>query len=337
MSATRAFTLVDSTLRDGSHAVSHTFTVEQVEAVVAGLDRAGVPVIEVTHGDGLGGSSFNYGFSRTDEFSLIEAAVRTAENARIAVLLLPGIGILDDLRRAADLGASVVRVATHCTEADIAVEHLQVAADLGMRTIGFLMMAHMAEPETLAQQASIMRDAGAEIVYVTDSAGALTMEAVRDRVEAVRSTGVAVGFHGHNNMRLAVGNSIVALEAGATWIDACMRGLGAGAGNTALEALVAVCERSGFDSGVGVLAAADVAEEIVAPLMHREPTVDRAALVLGYAGVYSSFLLHAHRAADRFGVDVSRILLELGRRRMVGGQEDMIIDVASEMAQAGRE
>lgn len=330
----RDFTIVDSTLRDGSHAVSHQFTADQVRRVVAGLDKAQVSVLEVSHGDGLGGSSFNYGFSGTDEFELLDTAVEVATDARVAVLLLPGIGVADDLRRAVDHGAKVVRVATHCTEADVAVEHLQVAGEVGLEPLGFLMMAHMATPEMVVEQAAIMRDAGAKVVYVTDSAGALTMEAVRERVQAVRSVGLEAGFHGHNNLHLAVANSIVALQEGATWIDTCTRGLGAGAGNTATEALVAVCDKLGYETGIDTLALMDVAEEIVAPLMHREQIVDRAGLALGYAGVYSSFLLHANRAAERFDVEVKDILLELGRRGMVGGQEDMIIDVAAEMARS---
>jgi 4-hydroxy 2-oxovalerate aldolase len=334
-----AITLCDSTLRDGSHPMAHRYSAPQVATVAAALDGAGVPVIEVSHGDGLGGSSFNYGFSGTDELELIGAAVEAVENARIAVLLIPGIGVQDDLTAAQERGASVTRIATHCTEADIAIQHIGRARELGLTTAGFLMMAHMSEPAELAEQARIMADAGAQVVYVTDSAGALLPSGAAARVAALRDAlpaEVEVGFHGHQNLALGVGNSLAAIDAGATWIDACTRGLGAGAGNTPTEALVAACAKDGIETGVDVLAIAEVAETTVAPLMPREQILDRDSLVLGYAGVYSSFLLHARRAQERFGVPAEEILLELGRRGTVGGQEDWIIDVAAELA-AGRE
>jgi 4-hydroxy 2-oxovalerate aldolase len=324
--------LVDSTLRDGSHAVAHQFTVGEVTRVAAAVAGAGVRILEVSHGDGLGGSSFNYGFSGTADRSLVEAAARAAGDAEIAVLLLPGIGVADDLRVAKDLGASVARIATHCTEADIAEQHIGLARELGMTTVGFLMMAHMAEPADLLAQAQLMESYGAEVVYCTDSAGALTMDMVRSRVSTLREhLGCAVGVHCHNNLHLAVANTLVAIEEGATWVDGCVRGLGAGAGNMATEGFVAVAERLGIGTGVDLNAIADVAEDVVAPIMHRPQTVDRASLMLGYAGVYSSFLLHAERAAAQFGVPVRDILLELGERKVVGGQEDMIIDVAAEL------
>jgi 4-hydroxy-2-oxovalerate aldolase len=330
-------TICDSTLRDGSHAVRHRFTTDQVVAVAGALDGAGLDVVEVSHGDGLAGSSFNYGFSAVDELELIAAAAGVLEHARLAVLLLPGIGVKEDLERAQSAGASVARIATHATEADISESHIGLSRELGLTTVGFLMMAHMAAPDVLAQQASIMATAGAEVVYVTDSAGALVPDSVRARVSALRETlpaEVAVGFHGHENLSIAVGNSLAAVEAGATWIDGCTCGLGAGAGNAPTEALAAVFHRSGIDIGVDALAMMDVAEEVVRPLMQRPLTVDRACLLLGYAGVYSSFLLHAERAAARFDVSVKEILLEVGRRKAVGGQEDMIIEVASELAGA---
>lgn len=334
-----AITLCDSTLRDGSHPMAHRYTVDQVTRIASALDGAGVPVIELSHGDGLGGSSFNYGFSGTDELELLSAANAAVERARLAVLLLPGIGVQDDLIAAQDRGARVARVATHCTEADIAIQHICRSRELGLTSVGFLMMAHMNSPAGLAEQARIMADAGAEVVYVTDSAGALLPAAAAARVAAIRSAlpaEVEVGFHGHQNLALGVGNSLAAIDAGATWIDACTRGLGAGAGNTPTEALVAACARGGIETGVDVLEIADVAETVVAPLMAREQILDRDALLLGYAGVYSSFLLHARRAQERFGVPAGEILLELGRRGTVGGQEDWIIDVAAELA-AGRE
>jgi len=330
-----AVTICDSTLRDGSHAKRHHITVAEVRAVVGALDRAGLPYIEVSHGDGLGGSSLNYGRSLVDEMTLLEAAVAATSRARIAVLLLPGIGTRHDLRRAHDLGAALVRVATHCTEADIAPQHLRLARDLGMTTIGFLMMAHMAEPGTLARQATVMADAGAEAVYVTDSAGALLPDETAARVAAVRAAlpaDVGVGFHGHMNLSLGLANSLAAVAAGATWIDGATCGMGAGAGNTPTEILAAVFDKAGIATGIDVVAAMDAAEDVVRPILARTPVVDRPALVLGWAGVYSSFLLHAERAAQRFGVPQAEILLEVGRRKAVGGQEDLIIEVAAALA-----
>ncbi|HEY8473278.1 MAG TPA: 4-hydroxy-2-oxovalerate aldolase [Natronosporangium sp.] len=328
-----AFRLTDSTLRDGSHAVAHQYTEEQVAAIVAGLDQAGVPVIEVAHGDGLGGSSFNYGFSGTDELTLIRRAVATAKRAKIACLLLPGIGVAEDLKAVHDLGVSVARIATHCTEADIAEQHIGMAKSLGMEAVGFLMLAHMASPEELLKQAKIMQDAGADVVYCVDSAGALTTKTMRDRIEAlVGGLDVPVGVHAHENLSLSIANSLTAVESGALHVDACAAGAGAGAGNCPTEVLVAVCDRLGLESGVDMMTVVDVAEEIVRPALGRPQQVDRAALILGYAGVYGSFLLHSERAAKRYGVSQAEILMELGRRGVVGGQEDMIIDVALELA-----
>lgn len=332
-------TLIDSTLRDGSHAKRHQFTVEHVTAVAGALDAVGVPIIEVSHGDGLGGSSLTYGRSLVDEIELIAAAVGAVERARIAVLLLPGIGVKDDLARAYDVGARVVRVATHCTEADISPSHLQRARELGYEAAGFLMMAHMSEPAALAEQARIMEDAGAEIVYVTDSAGALTPDGVSARVGALREAldpETVVGFHGHENLSLAVANSLAGVAAGARWIDGCTCGLGAGAGNAPTEVLAAVFERAGIETGVGTFPMLDVAEDVVRPIMDRPQTLDRASLLLGWTGVYSSFLLHAERAAEHFGVSTKDILVEVGRRKAVGGQEDLIIDIAAGLAAGAR-
>ena len=321
--------LVDSTLRDGSHAVSHQFTAEQVRTVVGALDRAGVPVIEVTHGDGMGGSSFNYGFSHTPETDLLKVAVETATTADIAVLFVPGIGVKDDLRRAADLGVAMARVATHCTEADISEQHIELTKELGMEAVGFLMMAHMTTPEDLAEQARMMADYGADAVYVVDSAGAMTIDDFKRRVAAVKgAVDVGVGVHAHNNLSLAVANSLGAFAEGATWIDGCTTGLGAGAGNCPTEVLVATCDKSGISTGVDTFAMMDAAQEAVRPIRPEMGVIDRDGLMLGYAGVYGSFLLHARRASERYGVPTTDILLELGRRGMVGGQEDMIIDVA---------
>jgi 4-hydroxy 2-oxovalerate aldolase len=331
----RAYRVTDSTLRDGSHAVAHQFTVDQVSAIVAALDEAGVPVIEVAHGDGLGGSSFNYGFSRVDERKLIAAAASVVRRSKLAVLLLPGIGVAEDLEQVVQLGVSVARIATHCTEADIAIQHIGMAKRLGMEAVGFLMMAHMITPARLLEQARIMEGAGADCVYVVDSAGAMTTDDARARVAELKarlSPSTQVGIHAHNNLTLAVANSVGALDEGVDQVDGCTRGLGAGAGNCPTEVLVTVSDRLGYRTGIDMLRIMDVAESVVAPVMNRPQVVDRAALTLGYAGVYSSFLLHAERAAARFGVDARDILLELGRRRVVGGQEDMIVDVAMELA-----
>jgi 4-hydroxy-2-oxovalerate aldolase len=326
----------DSTLRDGSHAKSHAITVDEVRSVVSALDAAGVPFIEVCHGDGLGGSSKNYGFGETDEYTLMAAAVDEMTTASLAVLLLPGIGVKADLQRAQQTGASLVRIATHCTEADIADQHLALARELDMVAVGFLMMAHMNSPEGLAAQARIMADAGAEVVYVTDSAGAMLPADVAARVAALRQAlpdDVAIGFHGHHNLGLGVGNSLAAVEAGATWVDASTRGLGAGAGNTPTEVFAAACDKAGIATGIDVMAIVDAAEDVVEPIITRKPTVDRSSLLLGYAGVYSSFLIHAERAAERFGVPAHELLLEVAARKAVGGQEDLIVEIAANKAE----
>lgn len=329
--------ICDSSLRDGSHAKAHQFTEEDVRAVVGGLDRVGVPVIEVSHGDGLGGSSFNYGRSKVDERQLIAAAVQEAQRATIACLMLPGVGTLDDIRAVRDLGVGIVRIATHCTEADIAAQHFGLAREIGLETVGFLMMAHSIDPDALAAQARTMVDAGCQCVYVTDSAGALVLDEVTDRVAALRAelgADAAVGFHGHQNLSLAVANSILAIRAGATQIDGCTRAFGAGAGNTPTEVLVAVCDKLGIRTGVDTLGIIDVAEDVVRPVMDAETVLDRLALLMGYAGVYSSFLRHAYRAAARYDVSGAEILIRCGERKLVGGQEDQIVDIAIELAQA---
>jgi 4-hydroxy 2-oxovalerate aldolase len=327
--------ITDSSLRDGSHAKRHQFTVAEVSAVVAALDAAGVPVIEVAHGDGLGGSSFTYGLSRTPEQELISAAVQTATRARIAFLMLPGVGVIDDIRAAAGHGASVCRIATHCTEADIAVQHFGLARELGLETVGFLMMAHSQPPEALAKQARIMADAGCQCVYVVDSAGALVLDQVGERVAAlVAELGddAQVGFHGHENLGLGVANSVLAARAGATQIDGSTRRFGAGAGNTPVEAFVGVCDKLGVRTGVDFFAIVDAAEDVVRPVMPDECKLDRLALIMGYAGVYSSFLTHAFTLAERYGVSGAQILVRAGERRLVGGQEDQLIDIAVQLA-----
>jgi 4-hydroxy 2-oxovalerate aldolase len=330
----RDLRITDSTLRDGSHAMRHRFTEGQVRAVVHALDGAGVEVIEVSHGDGLGGSSFNYGFSAVDEIALIRAAVDEATAARIAVLLLPGVGTVDDLRDAHAAGASVARIATHCTEADVSVQHFGAARDLGMETVGFLMLSHRLDPAGLAQQARIMVDAGAECVYVVDSAGALVLSDAQARVQALVSeigSQAQVGFHGHQNLSLGVANSVLAYQAGATQIDGALCALGAGAGNAPTEVLAATFSRLGISTGVDIDSVLAAAEEVVRPFIPRLPWMDRSSVVQGYAGVYSSFLLHAQRAAERYGVPAHAILQRVGEAGYVGGQEDMIIDIALQL------
>jgi 4-hydroxy 2-oxovalerate aldolase len=331
--------ITDSTLRDGSHAMRHRFTEEQVRSVVSALDGAGVQVIEVSHGDGLGGSSFNYGFSLVDEISLIRAAVDEARAALIAVLLLPGVGTVDDLREAREAGASVARIATHCTEADVSVQHFAAARDLGMETVGFLMLAHRLDPAGLARQARIMVDAGAECVYVVDSAGALVLSDAQTRVQALVSAigrDAQIGFHGHQNLSLGVANSVLAYQAGATQVDGALCALGAGAGNAPTEVLAATFARLGIGTGVDVDGVLAAAEEVVRPIIPQLPWMDRASVVQGYAGVYSSFLLHAQRAAERYGVPAHAILQRVGEAGYVGGQEDMIIDIALQLQAEGQ-
>lgn len=326
--------ITDSTLRDGSHAMAHQFTEEQVRATVHALDGAGVQVIEVSHGDGLGGSSFNYGFSRDNEIKLIAAAVDEARCADIAVLLLPGLGTVEDLRHAAGVGASVARIATHCTEADVSVQHFGAARELGLETVGFLMLAHRVPPDVLAKQARIMVDAGAQCVYVVDSAGALILDQARTRVAALVAeigADAQVGYHGHQNLSLGVANSVLAYETGARQIDGALCALGAGAGNAPTEVLAAVFDKLGVVTGVEPGAVAAAAEEVVRPYIPRLPWMDRASIAQGYAGVYSSFLLHAERAAARYDVPAHVILQRIGEAGYVGGQEDMIIDVALEL------
>ncbi len=323
--------LTDTSLRDGSHHKRHQFTAQEVRDIVAALDASGVPVLEVTHGDGLGGSSFNYGFSRTPEQELIKIAAETATRAKIAFLMLPGVGVKDDILAAQANGGQICRIATHCTEADVAEQHFRLARDHGLETVGFLMMAHTQPPEVLAKQARIMVDSGCQCVYVVDSAGAMIMEDVSDRVSAVHAeigSQARVGFHGHENLGLGVANTIVAARSGATQIDGSVRRYGAGAGNTPLEAFVGVCDKLGWRTGVDFLVIVDAAEDVVLPTMPEECTLNRMTLMMGYAGVYSSFLKHAARQSDRYGVSGAKILLEAGRRKLIGGQEDQLIDIA---------
>lgn len=333
----KKITLHDMTLRDGMHPKRHLMTLEQMKSVAQGLDAAGVPLIEVTHGDGLGGASVNYGFPAHSDEEYLGSVIPLMKQAKVSALLLPGIGTVDHLKMAHGLGVHTIRVATHCTEADVSEQHITMARKLDMDTVGFLMMAHMNSAEGLIKQAKLMEGYGANCIYVTDSAGYLLPEQVKERIAAVRAAlkpETELGFHGHHNLAMGVANSIAAIEAGANRIDAAAAGLGAGAGNTPLEVLVAVLDRMGIDTGVDVWKIQDVAEDLVVPLMDFPIRIDRDALTLGYAGVYGSFLLFAKRAEKKYGIPARDLLVELGRRGMVGGQEDMIEDTALTMARA---
>jgi len=324
-------TLHDMTLRDGMHPKRHLMTLAQMKTVAQGLDAAGVPLIEVTHGDGLGGASVNYGFPAHTDEEYLGAVIPLMKQAKVSALLIPGIGTVDHLKMAHGLGVHTIRVATHCTEADVSEQHITMARKLGMDTVGFLMMAHMNSSEGLVRQARLMEGYGANCIYVTDSAGYLLPEQVEERIAAVRAAlkpGTELGFHGHHNLAMGVANSIAAIRAGANRIDAAAAGLGAGAGNTPMEVLVAVLDRMGIETGVDVWKIQDVAEDLVVPLMDFPIRIDRDALTLGYAGVYGSFLLFAKRAEKKYGIPAREILVEMGRRGMVGGQEDMIEDTA---------
>lgn len=321
-------------MRDGMHPIRHQYSTQQIEDIAIALDKAKVDAIEISHGDGLAGGSFNYGFGAHSDWEWLEGIADKLSHSKLTALLIPGIGTIDDLKKAKDLGVTSVRIATHSTEADISRQHIQAARKMDMDVSGFLMMAHMNTPEKLAEQAKLMEDYGALCVYVTDSAGALLMDGVKKRIEAfkdVLSAETEIGIHCHHNLSLGVANTIVAMEAGATRLDASLAGMGAGAGNCPLEVLIAVLNKLGAKHNSDLFQLMDIADDVIRPLQERPVQVDRETLSLGYAGVYSSFLLHSERAARKYGLDTRAILNELGKRNMVGGQEDMIVDVALDM------
>ncbi len=329
--------LHDMTLRDGMHPKRHLISLEQMKVVSRALDEAGVPLVEVTHGDGLGGASINYGFPAHTDEEYLRAVIPGLKRTKVSALLLPGIGTVDHLRMAADCGVTTIRVATHCTEADVSGQHIALSAKLGLDTVGFLMMAHMISPEALVQQAKLMESYGANCIYCTDSAGAMLPRDVTARIAAFRAAlrpETEIGFHGHHNLGLGIANSLAAIDAGATRIDGSIAGLGAGAGNTPLEVFVAVLDRMGVEHGVDLYRLIDLADDVVTPMMDQPVRIDGDALILGYAGVYSSFLLFAKRAAAKYGISSRDILVEMGKRKTVGGQEDMIEDVALELSKA---
>lgn len=329
----KSIRIIDSTLRDGMHAVSHQFTPEQMAVIASKLDEAGVDTIEVGHGDGLGGSSIQYGFSKAPEAQYFKAVSQVLKKTKLAVLLIPGIGTVEDLEAAMEYGVKTVRVATHVTEADAGEQHIKFAKNNGLEAIGFLMMSHMAPPEKILEQAKKFESYGADLVYVTDSAGAMLPTDITERIGLVcRELSIPVGFHAHNNLGLAIGNTFAAIQAGAASVDATVCGLGAGAGNSQMEALVAVLHKGGYSTGIDLYKLMDMSRDVVEKLMHRPQSINADTLAIGYAGAYGSFLLHSRRAAEKFGVDARDILMELGQRKTVGGQEDMIIDVAIELA-----
>lgn len=336
MTSTGDVRLVDMTLRDGMHAVDHQFTLSQMREIARALDDAEMDVIEMSHGDGMGGSSINYGFSAGTTEEYLDAVTDVISNSKLSVLLLPGIGTVEELELAASKGADVCRIATHVTEADISQEHFEYVTDMGLEATGLLMLSHMEPPEKVLEQAKLMESYGADFVYVMDSAGAMLPSDVTERVELlVKELDIGVGFHAHNNLGLGIGNTLAGIQAGAETVDGCLRGLGAGSGNAQMEALVGVLKKAGYEVNPDFFGVMDAAEDILVPMLAQDemPELDNDSIILGYAGVYSSFLRHTRRVANRYNLDPRKILIELGEIGVVGGQEDMITDLAARMAE----
>jgi 4-hydroxy 2-oxovalerate aldolase len=330
----RSVLITDPTLRDGNHAVRHQLTCEQISIYAVAANAAGIPIVEVGHGNGLGASSLQVGLSKTDDKSALEAARKALTTSKLGVHVIPGFAtIKKDLYLALDIGVDVFRIASHCTEADITERHISYIRERGREVYGVLMMSHMASVEVLVEEATKMQAYGAEGLVIMDSAGAYLPSDVTARIEAlVDALVIPVGFHGHNNLGMAIANSIAAVNAGATIIDGTARGFGAGAGNTQLETLIAVLDKMGIKTGIDlykVLDAADIAEK---HLIEALPTISSVSIVSGLSGVFSGYIKHVNRIAAEYKLDPRDIFFELGRRKVVAGQEDMIIEVAIELS-----
>lgn len=328
--------IVDDTLRDGSNTIRHQFTPEQMARVAEGLDKANIEVIQVGHGEGLAGSAIQYGFSAATDQEYLEAVSSVIKRAKLSIIIVPGLATKKDIELSSKYGAKVARICTHGTEADLSEQHIGLAKEKGMEAIGMLMMVHLVSPEKLLEQAKLMEGYGADVIYLSDSAGALTPFDVKKRFTVLREglkPETQLGLHPHHSMGQSICNSLMAIECGATMIDGTCCGMGGGAGNAPTEVLAVILEKMGYDTGISLYAIQDVAEDIVRPIMPGPVTITRTSLMSGYAGVPARFLHQCNEQAERFGVEARDVMMELGRRKIVGGQEDMIIKVAHELAE----